>query len=290
MKDPGPTDKKRRRWKWLAAALLIPIAVVLAIPWGLATPPGQRWLLWRANRALKPGSITWSSLGFSWFGPTRFTGLVLRDARGDRVVQAPKATSDRTLGHLLFDQPRFGKFVLERAELDIERLPDGTIDLYETLKPIIRHDIRTDVTVMIDKGRLRFRGEGLSRPLTADRVDLTMKVGPGPGPILVQLDLARPEHAPRPDEATLAIRARVERWWEPEGPPKDVEVSLAGRGWPLAVEGAGVEVRGVLDGKVELSQRSGRWSSGGDVALAAFEAAGPRLAGDQLRLDSVRGA
>jgi len=231
MKDPGPTQKTRRRWKLLAAALLIPIAVVLAIPWGLATPPGQRWLLRRANRTLKPGSITWTSLHFSWFGPTRFTGLALRDPQGDRVVQAPRATSDRTLGHLLFDQPRFGKFVLERAELDVEQLPDGSIDLYETLKPIIRHDIRTDVTVVIDKGRLRFRGEGLSRPLTADRVDLSMKVGPGPKPILVQLDLARPDHAPRPDEASLAIRARVERWWEREGPPKDVEVSLAG---PLA--------------------------------------------------------
>ena len=75
-------------------------------------------------------------LRLSWFAPTRTTGLVLRDAQGDAVISAPRATLDRTLWQLLFDRPRFGTLLLDRAALDIERRPDGTVDVYETIKPV----------------------------------------------------------------------------------------------------------------------------------------------------------
>src|SRR3954464_2414151 len=67
MNDPGPVAKRRRWWKVLAGVWLALIAAVAAIPWVLATPTGQRLLLARANRKLAPGSISWTSVGFSWF-------------------------------------------------------------------------------------------------------------------------------------------------------------------------------------------------------------------------------
>src|SRR5438477_132094 len=100
MTDPNlsaAVERKRRRWwKRLAGALLLVLAAIAALPWGLATPPAQRWLMAQANRALAPGGggISWSSLRFSWFGPTRLEGVVLRDAQGDQVVVAPTAISD----------------------------------------------------------------------------------------------------------------------------------------------------------------------------------------------------
>src|SRR4051794_32958565 len=101
MTDPSSMGRKRRRRKVLAGAALLLLAAIAAIPWGLATPPGQRWLLARANRKLAPGGISWATLRVSWFGPTRLTRLVLRDAQGDTVLAAPQAILDRNLGQLL---------------------------------------------------------------------------------------------------------------------------------------------------------------------------------------------
>src|SRR4051812_16270601 len=72
--EPQPGQRRRRHWGWrskvLAGGVLTLLAVIAAIPWALATPPGQRWLLAQANRKLAPGRVAWESLHVSWFGPT----------------------------------------------------------------------------------------------------------------------------------------------------------------------------------------------------------------------------
>ena len=300
--NPSPAARKKRRWPMLlAAALVVPVTLIAAIPWGLATPPGQRWLLRGANRGLAPGGgrIAWTTLRLSWFAPTRGTGLVLRDAQGDAVISAPRATLDRTLWQLLFDRPRFGTLLLDRAALDIERRPDGTVDVYETIKPVLNFDPRTQVKIVVQQGRLRFRGAPVSGPLVADPADVTLEIGPAPRPITWQLDLKQtPRQAtgPATPQASLAISGRFERWWERmdegqgQGSLKDLEVKLAGRQWPLALEGAGLAARGLLDGGLDFARRSGLWSSSGDATVSAFEVDGPLLAGDQLRLERITGS
>ncbi len=300
--NPSPAARKKRRWPMLlAAALVVPIAVIAAIPWGLATPPGQRWLLRGANRGLAPGGgrIAWKTLRLSWFGPTRATGLVLRDAEGDAVISAPRATLERTLMQLLFDRPRLGTLLLDRAALDIERRPDGTVDVYETIKPVLNFDPRTHVRIVVQQGRLRFRGTPLSGPLVAEPAGVTLEIGPAPKPITWQLDLEqspRPANGPAGPPASLAISGRYERWWERviegkgQGSHRDLEVKLAGRRWPLAFDGTGLAARGVLDGRLAFARHSARWSSSGDATVSAFEVDGPLLAGDQLRLERITGS
>ncbi len=300
--NPSPAARKKRRWPMLlAGALVVPIALIAAIPWGLETLPGQRWLLSGANRSLAPGGgrIAWTALHVSWFAPTRATDLVLRDAQGDAVISAPRATLDRTLGQLLFDRPRFGTLLLDRATLDIERRPDGTVDVYETIKPVLNFDPQTQVKVVVQQGHLRFRGAPVSGPLVAEPADVTLDIGPAPRPITWQLDLKQsPRQAAgqaRP-QASLAISGRFERWWErvvdgkDQGPPKDLQVKLMGRQWPLALEGAGLAARGLLDGGLDFVRRSGLWSSSGNATVSAFEADGSLLAGDQLRLERIAGS
>src|SRR5690348_3295130 len=125
--------RKRRRWWIVAVVLLVSVVgVVAAIPWMLGTAPARRWLLTRADRALSPGGLAFETIRFSWFGPTRLSGFVLRDRQGERVVVARHATWDRNLFQVLFDRPRYGTLQLDGADLDIERAPDGSIDLYET--------------------------------------------------------------------------------------------------------------------------------------------------------------
>jgi translocation and assembly module TamB len=291
--NPRPAAGKKRRWpKVLAGGLVLLLALVAAIPWGLSsTQAGQRWLLKEANRALAPGGgrIAWTTLRLSWFGPTRLTGVVLRDAQGDPVIAAPRATLDRTLIQLLFDRPRFGTLVLQNGAVDAQQQPDGTVDLYETIKPILRFDPRTHLKVIVEKGPLRFRSAWLAEPLSAEQADVVLEIGPAPRPITWQLDLKGQGRA-----ATFAIGGRYERWWQRDSAPevKDLEVTIAGQQWHWAcqLDRAGLAARGVLDGGLAFRRRAGLWSFNGDATVEAFEASGPRLAGDRLRLERIKGA
>ena len=54
--NPSPPVRKKRRWlKILAGTLVVPIALIAAVPWGLATPPGQRWLLLKGGGYVAAG-------------------------------------------------------------------------------------------------------------------------------------------------------------------------------------------------------------------------------------------
>ena len=114
----------------------------------------RRWLLRRANHALAPGGLDLSTIRFSWFGPTRITNLVLNDPEGDRVIVAPQAHWDRNLRQILFDRPRYGTLLLDHAHLNVERRPDGTVDLYEALKPVLKKDPKLDLQILVEHGVL----------------------------------------------------------------------------------------------------------------------------------------
>src|SRR5947209_384604 len=183
------------------------------------------------------------------------TGFVLRDRQGDRVVVAARATWDRNLFQVLFDRPRYGTLVLDGADLDIERAADGSIDLYETIRPVLRNDPRTALKVVFEGGRLRFRGAGLLEPVTADRADLTLDIQAAPGPVAWRLRMRRGAATPEP--VAMEIAGRYDRWQErPAGAPADLAVELTGRRWPWALEHAGWAARGALDGDLAFRRRS----------------------------------
>ena len=48
-----------------------------------------------------------------------------------------------------------------------QSVADGTIDLYETIRPLVTGDPRTRLKIRVERGQLRFRGAGLAAPLTA---------------------------------------------------------------------------------------------------------------------------
>jgi translocation and assembly module TamB len=270
--------RKRRRWPWvIAGALLMLLGLIAAIPWGLSTPPAQRWLMARANHALAPGGgrLTWETLRVSWFGPAHLTGVVLRDAQGDPVVAAPRATLDRSLGRLLFDRPRFGTLVLDRAAVEIDRRPDGTVDLYETIKPVLNFDPRTQLRIVVPHGRLTFRAEVLTEPVAAEEADIVLDIGPAPAPIAWKVDLKRQRPGSAPAPATLAISGHYERWWDRQGPPKDLEVKFDGRDWPWAVAGLDLAAHFDLGGRLELARQSGLWRLSGDANLNGVDATRP---------------
>ena len=274
----------RRVFRLLAGLLAAAVLTALALPWALSSRSGREWLLGRAGRAMAPGGFGLDSIAFSWFGPTRMTGFVLRDARGDRVVAATRATWDRNLGQILFLRPKLGTLRLEHPAIDVERASDGTIDLVETLRPVLGLDPNTSLVIEIRDGTLRVRGAGFEQPVVAEHAEIRVAIAARPKRVtwsahLANGDLASPRNS-------LDVTGNLER----ATTPGNLALRVTGRSWPLAIGGSRLSASGHFDGRLSAKRAGGRWKLAGDVAVAEAEAAGSRLAGDRLRLDRVTAA
>ena len=69
------------------------------------------------------------------------------------------------------------------AELDVERLADGTINLYETLEPILRERPKRQLIITLDHSRLRLRDGALPEPVVSDEADIQLDIAADPQPI-----------------------------------------------------------------------------------------------------------
>src|SRR5207253_4071085 len=113
----------------------------------------------------------------------------LYDPNGHPVIIASEATWDRTLGQFLSGQPRRGTFALRGASLDIEHRGDGSIDLIEALRPILRPNKATDLTIQVTGDSLQFRSPYLSQPIQTGRAELTIRIPPAPDALAWHLHL-----------------------------------------------------------------------------------------------------
>jgi len=285
MADPGRSRRRRR-----TVAILLSTAVALglaaaAAPRLLSTPPARRWLLARANATLAPGKVEFATFRTAWAGPTVMTGFRLIDPEGDRVVDSPRATWDRGLWRILTDRPRYGTLALGRAALDIERHPDGRVDLYEALRPILKANRQFALAIRIEGGTLRVRAPGLVAPVAADRADITLNIPAAPAPLTWDVRLASADAGLVP--SGLDLRGSFDRWREIPGAGPELTLAVSGRRWPLAVAAAGVAARARFDGEARVERREGRWTTRGEAAWLRVEASGPTLNGDAPRLDRV---
>lgn len=285
--DRSRRRRRRRRFlKWSALSLGgFLLLAVLGLPWWLATSPAQRFLLRRANEALAPGGLHFTSFSSSWFGPVEMTNFTLIDPQGDTVLKAVRAVWDRPLGRILFDRPRYGTLTLLGAQLDVERLPDGSIDLHEAVRAILKPNPEFALTIKIERGMLRFRSEGLAEPLTSDLADITLEVPPAPDAITWRIDLNQQaaEITPR----RLEVGGSFDRWRAQPGELPRLEVSLDGRHWPIALSRSDLVYHTQYDGTARIERTAGQWSSRGEAALLNLDAVGPSLQGDHPHLDRI---
>jgi hypothetical protein len=266
----------------LGLVLLLLVAAVAALPYGLSTPRARRWLLERANRVLAPGGrLEVATFRFSWFGPTRMTGFTIRDAQGDAVVFAPRAVWDRPLGRILFDHPRLGRLALDGGHLDIERRPDGSIDVLEALEPILTPEPRIDWTIDMQNGTVRVRSPELTSPCVAQRGSVHIRRPPAPRPLSWDVLLADGDGA-----RTLKIVGSSNRWTATPDRPGDLELTAAARRWPLGLERPeGTASATSWDGTVQLRRQAGLWATQGRAALTALAVAA--RGGRAVRVDSL---
>jgi hypothetical protein len=283
------TDRTRLRLRWRIAALAALIAaagLLLVLPELVNRTVARRILTTRAGQILAPGSLEAAAVRLSWTDPTRIDGVVLRDAQGDRVLAANRAVFRWNLWQILFHRPETAVLELPGAELDIERLDDGRIDLYETLKPVIQEEPEHRVVIEIRRGRLRFRDPALVEPIVADEADLRLDIPPRSRPVEWTLELARHGGSDQ-DLSRVSFKGSVYRPGE-----GCASIALDISRWPWAVSVAGVVAHGELDAAAKADRRDGRWTLRGDATARDLLAARaePKTQAEPARIGAIHAA
>jgi translocation and assembly module TamB len=276
--------RARRRLAVIALAIVIAAAaLVAALPWVLALGIAQRGLGVAANKIMAPGSVGFTTVRLSWFQPTEITNLVLRDSDAKPLITTPHATFEWSLWQILFQRPQSATLTIDQGDLDIARHADGTIDLYETLRPVISERPRVRLLIKIPDGRLRFRDPAFPEPVTAEKAVVDLDLGRDLGPINCKIELANGGA----DVRRLALEADYSRAEADPAGRHDLRIALDGSRWPWTLANAMFESRGELSGRLRAEIQGGRTAVAGDLSVDNLVAIGPALASDTVHLDKV---
>jgi hypothetical protein len=283
----------RRRARRLAQILTFTIVVAglalfAGLPWVLGRPFAHRWLESQASAILAPSSVEFAEIRLSWFDPTEITGVMLRNDQAGRVLVAPRAVYQLSLWQILFNRPGSATLALPGGELDIERRLDGTIDLYETLRPLIDEHPKRQLIIKVEHGRLRFRDSALSEPIVADTADVVLDLSVDPQPIEWRVDLSKV----RADGHSSRLRFTGQYGRSDLGamPRGDASISFEATQWPWAVATSGIEARGDLDVTMSARRNTGQWLLSGNASVGNLVGKSERLPDRTIRLDSVLAA
>ena len=287
MAIPERQARTTARWKkWLWAGLLavmgLGLTVVLGLPAYLNSQAGRTRLLGQANAVLAPARLSIDGLRFSWWGPTEISGLALISKEGKRVVSSDQATWHRALGQILLDRKNLGLLTLEKAALDVERFPDGSIDLEQVLRPVMLDDPALSLRVEVIQGRLKFQSSGLDAPFESALPRLILRIGPAPSPTTWQLALTQQS------SGSLTIEGSLDKWHPDSEGRSPIDLKVKGEKWPLAYHDAsGTNLAATLEGEIQAHQRSGFWKVDAIADLQKLEAEGGALGADHPRIDRV---
>jgi translocation and assembly module TamB len=282
------TVRGRARGRWVKAAVgfLVVIAGLIAIlPWLLRLPGVQRRMALEANKILAPSAIEFGEIRLSWFRSTEITNIVLHDAHGDKLVAAPKATFGWNLWQILVTRPQTVNLTIQHGDLDIERSADGTVDLYETLRPVISEYPQVRLKIWIENGRLRYRDPLFSDPVVADQARFVLDLGRLSEPITWDIQLANAQKAG--DPARLGIVGKFSRAQLDSAGRHDLELAIKGMRWPWTLANSLVQTRGELTGTINGEMVSARVRINGDATVTNLVAIGDLFASDTVHLEKV---
>lgn len=285
-------------WRRLGIVLLIALGIVAAIGLGLLAVPvwlnsdgGRSWLLARAESALRPGRFEADRIEFSWFGPTRMTGFRLRDHQGDLVVSAPEATWDRNLWQAIFGRPQLGSLRLDAAAIDIEQREDGSIDLVETLQPILGGAPDTSFVLTVENASMRLRAPELATPFEARNLLLRVRRPADPAPLEWTVRATAVAGQPGVAAGRLSLEGKLDKSNVSERAvaENDLDLRIQCERWPLALtpERAGVRIDGSTTATLNARRRQGVWSSAGEAAIDFLMLRAKQLEDESLQFARV---
>ncbi len=279
--------RARSRWRWVAlTTFFVGAGLIVALPWLLKMPAAQRRLAAEANKILAPSSVEFSEIGLSWFRPTEISSAVLHDAQGDRLVAASRATFHWSLWQILVTRPKIGVLTIKESDVDVERFADGTVDLYETLKPVISDHPAVRLVIRIEDGRLRFRDPAFTDPVVAGNANIVLDLGRDSEPITWNLQLAQTQANGQPSRMEIEgyySRSQV----DPSG-QHDLSLSLKGSRWPWTLANSRVQGRGELTGNLDAQIQTGHVRIECDATITNLVAIGDALSSDTVHLETAR--
>ncbi len=305
LQAPAPRPPKRRYWRWVLPALAALLAVWF-LPSLVARTPVVRWAVDSASADLH-GSVAVDSVSLGWFSPVRVHGIRLDDAQQQRVLEAPKAESSRTLIGLLWNRSRLGTFRLVEPKLAVV-FQGGTSNLEqmlaEYLKPSDQPAADVDLVVEVIDGRATVTDVDRARTWEVERLRLDFRLPSGGEPMELaasgfvadskqagrfDLSLKMPQAAePRPLAELSGASGR-------DAPPEPgVLVKLSAESFPLALVepllgrfSAGLRIGGLLTAEVDAALGGGPVPLRDVKAKAAardFYLAAPALGRDRIEL------
>jgi hypothetical protein len=199
---------------------------------------------------------------------------------------APSLKFEWGLWQILANRPKTARIDLVGAKLDIERRPDGTIDLQETLKPVTPEHPTIQIVIHLEDSHVRLRDPLLGEPFLAEDLDVHLDMSRGYEPISWQMSMAPPE--PQGQSGRLELEGNFSRARIDRSGRHDTQVTLKATNWPFAVSNskARLKCQGVLDGMVDADLQSSLWLARGETKLTGLELRAPVLT-ETVRLDTV---
>jgi translocation and assembly module TamB len=220
---------------------MIGAGLTAAFPWLLALPIAQRRMAAEANKILAPSSVEFGAIRLSWFKPTEISNIVLHDAQGDRLLAAPRATFGWNLWQVLVSRPKAADLTIQHGDLDIERFADGTVNLYETLRPVISEHPPVRLNIRVENGRLRFRDPLFTDPVVADSALFDLNLGRNLEPIIWDMRMAQTQAKGEPTK--LDIQGSYSRADVDSSGRHDLTLSLTGSHWPWTLANSRIQAR-----------------------------------------------
>ena len=286
------SERPKRRWNrillCLAAGLLLIAAVgFFGLPWWLGTKGGRDWLLAQADKKLAPARLEVDSFQWSWFGPTRMRGFVIRDHEGEPVVSAPVAVWDRNLWQAIRDSPRYGTLHLQQPNLQIEVDRNGNVDLVEALAPILDSNPKTQLALTIEAGTLSLDSPVLGQPILGKDLTLTLDRPSDPAPVTWRLGFTQASAEGNPGRFDCEGRVAKDT---PDVVARKLELTLRTQRWPIEANLAdtGARASGLLETETAVSRQNGRWRSAGKATASGLLVSGGPVQGNPPRFESAK--
>jgi hypothetical protein len=126
---------RRRRLPWLLA---IGLAIALAAPTVIGYTPLRGWALGFASAKLN-GSLECESLSLGWFTSLQASGVALRDAKGQVIVEASRVALPKSILGLLFSPSELGTIRVDNPRLHVVFTATGS-NVEDVIAPLLAPD------------------------------------------------------------------------------------------------------------------------------------------------------
>ena len=232
----------------VAALLLVSTSGMLVVlPQILSSPVVKPKLLAAVAPMVSPGAISVDRFEFSWKQPFVMHGFKLHDKDGTVVIDSQRVKLSRTLAQLIGDPNDMGTMTFEKAEIDVRREDDGTINLVRALGSLITPKAEKDFAVVIRNSTLKVNAPQLNETFVSRDADMLINLPKAPAPLSFQLEAS--SEGARKSKFSLNVRGKIERWTD-----KSVDILAEFDRWPFAGSGLGLGATAWATGRVKITE------------------------------------